>query len=74
MRDDYSAIGCLYHPPTGRMLLQHRDDATPAHPNHWGLFGGGAEDQDGGHPAATWCRELREELGVELAPDRAIPL
>lgn len=70
----YASGGVLYHAATGQVLLQHRDDAAPAYPGQWGLFGGGEEPEDGGDPVATWCRELREELGIAVAPPAIVAL
>jgi len=53
----------------GRIAMQLRDD-KPGLPgaNKWGLFGG-LRDRDES-PHAVALREIREELGVELDPDR----
>ena len=47
-----------------RVLLQHRDDNTSWHPNHWGIFGGQIEK--GETPEQTVRREAKEEIGIEL--------
>ena len=70
----YGSGGALYHAATRRVLLQHRTDDAPVWPGQWGLFGGGEEPEDGGDPLATWCRELREELGIVLDPALIRPL
>lgn len=62
----YGSGGVLYHAAMCRVLLQHRTDDAPVYPGQWGLFGGSDEPEDHGDPVATWCRELREELGVEI--------
>jgi 8-oxo-dGTP pyrophosphatase MutT (NUDIX family) len=70
----YSTCGFLYHRPTRQVLLHHRDAKAPVFPNVWSLFCGGSEPEDGGDPAATWRREMREELGVTLAEEQIVPL
>jgi 8-oxo-dGTP pyrophosphatase MutT (NUDIX family) len=35
----------------------------------WELFGGRMDEEDRGDPLVTWRRELREEIGIELAPE-----
>jgi 8-oxo-dGTP diphosphatase len=64
----YASGGVLYHADTRQVLLQHRTDDAPAYPGQWGLFGGSDELEDRGDPVATWCREVREELGIVLDP------
>ena len=62
------------------ILLYKRDrdklDGSPLmHPSYWSCFGGGMDDQDGGVPIKTACRELEEELeGYQLAADLLRPL
>jgi len=70
----YGAFGVLYHPATRQVLLNRRGVDAPTNPDTWGLFGGGAEVEDRGDPLTTWCREVREELGITLDPAQAIPL
>lgn len=52
----------------GRYLMQLRD-ATPTifFPDHWGCFGGALEPGENDEQAVQ--RELKEELGLELAPE-----
>jgi predicted acetyltransferase len=38
----------------------------------WALFGGRSEAEDGGEPAVTWRREIREELGIALEPSQVM--
>jgi 8-oxo-dGTP pyrophosphatase MutT (NUDIX family) len=40
----------------------------------WSGFGGHSEEEDGGDPVTTWRREMREELGIALAPEQIVPL
>jgi 8-oxo-dGTP pyrophosphatase MutT (NUDIX family) len=70
----YGAFGILYHPETRQVLLNRRGVDAPKNPDTWGLFGGGAEIDDRGDPLATWCREVREELGIALDPAKVAPL
>lgn len=56
------------------MLLHLRGADAPPNPGKWAFFGGRAEPEDGGDLLATWCREMREELGVALDPARAVSL
>jgi 8-oxo-dGTP pyrophosphatase MutT (NUDIX family) len=72
--DLYTAGGYLLHPGSGKVLLHHRDASAPRYPNVWAGFGGRSEDRDGGDPAATWQREMREELGISLTREQIVPL
>ena len=74
MTQQYGAAGFLYHRDAGQVLLHHRDGKAPRFPNHWSDFGGTNEPGDGGDPVATWQREMREELGVELDHEQISPL
>jgi|SRR3989338_7368352 len=48
-----------------RILMQHRDDKKEiSYPDHWGMFGGHAED--GEEPEDCLIRELKEELELEI--------
>jgi 8-oxo-dGTP pyrophosphatase MutT (NUDIX family) len=68
------AVGFLYHAASGRVLLHLRSPDAPPSAGMWAFFGGGAEPEDGGDLAATWCREMREELGAALDPARVVSL
>jgi 8-oxo-dGTP diphosphatase len=64
----------LHHAPSARVLLQHRTDDAPTYPDHWGMFGGSGEPEDGGDPLATIRRELQEELRLDLDPASIVSL
>jgi 8-oxo-dGTP diphosphatase len=49
-----------------RVLLCHRSAQRRRHPDVWDLPGGHVEP--GERPGASLARELREELGIEVAP------
>ena len=68
------AVGFLYHVASGKVLLHLRAADAPPNPGKWAFFGGRCEPEDGGDPLATWCREMREELGVTLDPARVVSL
>jgi 8-oxo-dGTP pyrophosphatase MutT (NUDIX family) len=52
-----------------RYLLQLRDQKPNIfYPGHWGLFGGAIETKE--DPAAGLKRELKEELGLDVAEYR----
>jgi 8-oxo-dGTP pyrophosphatase MutT (NUDIX family) len=68
------AVGFLYHVASGKVLLHLRDADKPPNAGKWACFGGRCEPADGGDLLATWCRELREELGVTLDPARVVSL
>ncbi len=68
------AAGVLYHAQTDSVLLHHRDAGAPTDADCWHPFGGYSEPADGGDPVATWRRELREELGVDVPAALVRPL
>jgi 8-oxo-dGTP diphosphatase len=70
----HGAAVILHHASSGRVLLQHRTDDAPAYPDHWGMFGGGGEPEDEGSPIHTACRELREELGLDVTASELVSL
>jgi len=70
----YGSVGVLYHRASGKVLLHHRDGKAPHYANLWAGFGGLGEPEDGGDPVATWQREMREELGIELRREQIVPL
>jgi 8-oxo-dGTP pyrophosphatase MutT (NUDIX family) len=68
------AVGFLYHAASGKVLLHLRGADAPPNPGKWAFFGGREEPEDSGDLLATWCREMREELGVTLDPSRCMLL
>ena len=64
--DRYASVGFLYHPPSGKVLLHHRDANASHYPLCWAGFGGMNEPEDRGDPLATFQREMHEELGIML--------
>src|SRR3546814_13246923 len=69
MLEPKDAAVALLTLPDGRYILQRRD-AKPSifFPDHWGLFGGALED--GEMPEQALVRELDEELGFSIEPER----
>jgi len=70
----YIAFGFLFHAPSMRVLLHRRAPNAAGYPDRWSFFGGKAEAEDARDPIATWCRELREELGITVEAARVQPL
>jgi 8-oxo-dGTP pyrophosphatase MutT (NUDIX family) len=70
----YHVCGFLYHPRSQRVLLHHRDANASALPSIWSFFCGRPEAEDCREPTFTWRREMREEIGVALEPDRIVLL
>ncbi len=68
----FFAGGFLYNPDRQSVLLHLRDTETRVNPGQWAFFGGTSEK--GETPAATFIREMNEELGVKLLPTDVIPL
>ncbi len=74
MSEKYFAGGFLFHPPSRSVLLQFRGSKTVHSPNTWCFLGGWSENEDGDDPAATWRREMREELGITIPPKDTVAL
>lgn len=68
------AVGFLYHADSGKVLLHLRDEDKPPSAGMWAFFGGRSEPEDADDLLATWCREMREELGVTLDRTRIVSL
>ena len=49
---------------SGTLLIELRDDKSPAYPNTWVFPGGGMDENE--TYVATAMREAKEELGVDL--------
>ena len=62
----FSAVAVL--DPRGRLLMQERGDDVLHDPGRWGYPGGDLEDGEDFVAAAV--RELEEETGLQVAPDR----
>ena len=54
--------------PSGRLLLQERDEHARIDPERWGLCGGHLEPGEG--PFAGALRELEEESGLTPEPEQ----
>jgi putative hydrolase of the HAD superfamily len=67
------AVGFLYDPASGGVLLNLRSADKQVHAGKWAFFGGRAEPEDA-DLVATWCREMREELGAAVDPAAVVPL
>jgi 8-oxo-dGTP pyrophosphatase MutT (NUDIX family) len=72
--EPYFAMGFLFHAPTGKVMLHLRGSDAPSNPGMWHLFGGRSEEEDGDDPAATWRREMQEEVGITVPPEHVVPL
>lgn len=68
------AVGFLYHVASGKVPLHLRGVDAPPSAGKWAFFGGRSEPEDGGDLLVTWCREMREEIGVTLDPARVMSL
>lgn len=56
--------------PDGRVLIQRRSDDRPLMPGEWAATGGSAVSGEDSLTAAH--RELKEELGLDIAPEKFI--
>ena len=64
------AVAAVILSPDGRYILQLRDAKRGIFfPDHWGFFGGGVEAGDPDLVTGL-CRELQEELTIDIAPSR----
>jgi 8-oxo-dGTP pyrophosphatase MutT (NUDIX family) len=68
------AVGFLFQPTSGKVLLQLRSADAPPNAGKWAFFGGHREPEDRGNLLTTWCREMHAELGVMLSPDLVLSL
>ena len=68
------AVGFLYHAASDKVLLHLRAADKPPSAGLWAFFGGRSEPADGDDLLATWLREMQEELGVTLDPERVVSL
>lgn len=65
--------GIIIKRTDGKMLFQLRDNKPSIpNPNKWGIIGGGIEKGESAIRAVT--RELNEELGLKIAPQKITPL
>jgi 8-oxo-dGTP pyrophosphatase MutT (NUDIX family) len=64
--------GFLYNPKRSAVLLHKRDARAKVNPNQWAFFGGLSEKEE--TPKQTFVREVKEELGIELAEREINPL
>lgn len=64
----HAVAGFFFCPETGRVLLHQRDGETTINPHKWAFFTGLMEN--GESPMAAFIREVNEEIGYALVPDR----
>lgn len=65
------AVAAVIVTEDGRYLLQQRDDVMGIwYPDHWGCFGGAVDPGEDERTAMS--RELQEELGLAVEPERQI--
>lgn len=67
-KDNIRAVAALVVSPKGEFILQYRDNAAPIYPSLWSPFGGGIEEGEG--PLDALTRELKEEIGIDVLPER----
>lgn len=65
----HASAGFLYDRAQHRVLLHLRDGNTKYSPNQWAFFTGLSED--GETSVQTFCRELKEEIGLTIVPSDA---
>ena len=66
----FSVVAAALTDPSGRVLMQRRPEGK-ALAGLWEFPGGKVER--GESPEAALCRELAEELGIEVAPEELSP-
>lgn len=60
----FTSFGLFYDPKHLQVLLHLRSADARVNPAKWALFGGTSEE--GETPVECFCREIREELGLQL--------
>jgi DNA-binding transcriptional ArsR family regulator/8-oxo-dGTP pyrophosphatase MutT (NUDIX family) len=68
----WGACGFLFDANDHKVLLHLRDGNTFWNPNRWAFFGGNGEASESFRDC--FVRELREEIGLSIAPQEAIAL
>lgn len=68
----WGACGFLFDANQRKVLLHLRDGNTSWSPNRWAFFGGNGEAGESFRDC--FVRELREEIGLAVAPEEAIAL
>jgi len=71
-KSKFYAGGFLYNPRTKEVFLHKRDSNTKFNPNAWAFFGGLNEGDE--TPVECFIRELEEEIGLKVSPDKVIYL
>lgn len=66
------AGGFLYNPQNNSVFLHKRDSNTRFNPDSWAFFGGLCENNE--KPLDCFIREIREEIGIKLSPNKVITL
>ena len=71
-QDKFWAGGFLYNPKKNSVLLHKRDTNAEVNPNKWAFFGG--LNEKGEMPKATFRREFKEELNIDIKEEEIKPL
>ena len=66
----FSSLGFLYNQEAKSVLLHLRDGNTKINPHKWAFFGGSSEGKE--TPTETFIREMKEELGIDLQPEKIV--